>query len=177
MNVKVAAASAVAAVGLLTGTASAVAHPDHHSNGDLTSVRSATDAFHNVATAEQHGYGLLTDVNGVACIDMPGMGGMGVHWAKTALVDDPAIRPRHPEALVYAPQADGTLRLAAVEYVVVKQAWDATHQQPPTLFGHRFDFTDSPNRFGLPAFYSLHAWAYKANPAGTFSLWNPRVVC
>ena len=78
---------------------------------------------------------------------------------------------------MYAPGSDGTLRLAAVEYnVVVKQARDARHRRGPKLLGHRFDVTGAPNRFGLPAFYSLHVSAQKHNPAGTFSMWNPRVL-
>jgi hypothetical protein len=72
---------------------------------------------------------------------------------------------------------DGTLQLAAVEYVVIKSAWDARHHHPPALFGHDFTVTPAPNRFGLPAFYSLHVWAWAQNPAGTFEMWNPRVVC
>ena len=32
-------------------------------------------------------------------------------------------------------------------------------------------------RFGLPAFYELHVWAWKANPSGTFADWNPTVSC
>jgi hypothetical protein len=37
---------------------------------------------------------------------------------------------------------------------------------------------DSPNRFGLPAFYSLHVWAWKDNnPSGTFVNWSPKVSC
>ena len=40
-----------------------------------------------------------------------------------------------------------------------------------------FDFTDAPNRYGLPPFYSLHAWIWKDNPAGAFEMWNPSVHC
>jgi hypothetical protein len=29
----------------------------------------------------------------------------------------------------------------------------------------------------VPAFYSLHAWVWKRNPAGTFAMFNPRVTC
>jgi hypothetical protein len=79
--------------------------------------------------------------------------------------------------MVYARQPNGTLRLAAVEYVVVKKAWDTGHANPPRLFGHRFNFTAAPNRFGLPPFYSLHVWVWKKNPAGTFAMWNPQVTC
>jgi hypothetical protein len=118
------------------------------------------------------------------------MGAMGVHYVKGDLVKDPAIDAAHPEALVYAPDAHGRLHLAAVEYVVIKSDWEATQPQPPnmgyptavtsappTLFGHTFNFTDAPNRYGLPPFYSLHAWIWKDNPAGAFAMWNPSVHC
>lgn len=102
---------------------------------------------------------------------------MGVHWADSKLVGDPAIVATRPQALVYAPMPDGTLQLAAVEYVVLKKAWDATHRHSPRLFGTAFNFTDAPNRYGLPPFYSLHVWVWEHNPAGPFAMWNPRVIC
>ena len=108
---------------------------------------------------------------------MPSAGAMGVHWADPTLVGDGKIKLTEPEAMVYAPGRDGTLTLAAVEYVVLKADWDAKHRYPPVLFGHRFATTDAPNRFGLPAFYSLHVWAWKHNPAGTFEMFNPDVTC
>jgi hypothetical protein len=47
------------------------------------------------------------------------------------------------------------------------------------LFDQEFMVTPHPNRFGLPAFYSLHAWIWKHNPAedGMFAMWNPDVSC
>jgi hypothetical protein len=33
------------------------------------------------------------------------------------------------------------------------------------------------NRYGIPAFYELHAWLWKLNPRGLFDDWNPRVTC
>ena len=35
----------------------------------------------------------------------------------------------------------------------------------------------APNRFGLEPFYTLHVWAWKDNPNGTFVNWNPDVSC
>ena len=166
-------AAALTAV-LTSGSAAVAATSDGPS---LSALRAATAKFHSIATAEQSGYALLTDAAGIACIDMPGMGGMGVHWANGTLVGDPAIHPNQPEALVYAPGPDGTLTLAAVEYVVIKSAWDATHKFPPKLFGHVFNLTPDGNRFGLPAFYSLHVWVFKHNSSGQFSPWNPAVTC
>jgi len=144
---------------------------------DMAAVRSATAAFHSTAAVEQHGYALLVDTAKIACIDQPGKGGMGVHWANPALVADKRIDATSPEALVYAPGPDGTLTLAAVEYVVAQADWDGAHPAPPTLFGQPFSVTTAPNRYGLPAFYSLHAWVWKPNPAGQYAMWNPDVRC
>jgi len=139
----------------------------------------ATAQFQDLAVAKQAGYGLLKDKKGIACIamdSMPAMGAMGVHYAKAALVGDGKLKVTTPEALVYQP-VGGKLKLAAVEYVVIKSAWDAHHASAPSLFGQKFNFTPAGNRFGLPAYYSLHAWFFKSNPAGTFAMWNPKVSC
>jgi hypothetical protein len=140
-------------------------------------VRAATAAYHDVRIAQAKGYAILADTAGKTCIDEPGVGGMGVHYVDGDLVGDPAIRAWQPEAVVYAPASNGRLKLAAAEYVVIKSAWDANHSAPPSLFGHEFMVTDAPNRYGLPAFYSLHVWAWDRNPAGPFEMWNPEVVC
>jgi hypothetical protein len=143
----------------------------------LGKLHTATNRFHSIATAEQHHFGLLTDAQGIACIEMPGMGGMGVHYVKSSRVGNPIEHLTKPEALVYAPQKDGTLKLAAVEYVVLRSAWHANHTGRPSKFGHRFNVTPAGNRFGLPPFYSLHVWVWKHNPAGRFQMWNPNVHC
>ena len=160
----------------LIGTAATPAYAADRHPG-LAQVKHATAGYHHVAVAQQAGYGRFVDVNGVACIDMPGMGAMGVHYVSGSLVGDGKIDALTPEAVVYEPGRGGRLHLVAVEYIVVQQAWDADHRHPPALFGHQFDFTASPNRYGLPPFYSLHGWVWKHNPAGTFAMWNPRVDC
>lgn len=188
---RAAVVAAVAALGLSlvagvsTATASssdgsksaASAQPDSREKR-VEAIRSATDDFHNISTAEAAGYVPFKDVHGKYCIAMKGMGGMGVHYVNPALIADPSIDPKAPESLVYAPDHDGTLRLAAVEYLVDKAAWDSTHDAPPVIFkGHPFDETGSPNRFGLDPFYSQHVWAWRFNPAGLLAMWNPTVNC
>ncbi|MBM2620314.1 hypothetical protein JIG36_32855 [Actinoplanes sp. LDG1-06] len=166
----------LAAVALLVG----IATPAYASwcRSDLERLKQSTARYQHVAVAEKAGYGKFLDVKGIACIDMPGMGAMGVHYVNGDLVGDGRIRARSPEAMVYEPDRSGKLRLVAVEYVVIKKAWtDAGHHKPPKLYGHRFNYTASPNRYGLPPFYSLHVWVWKHNPAGTFTMWNPRVHC
>lgn len=101
---------------------------------------------------------------------------MGVHYASDPLVNDGQLDAQHPEALVYEPR-DGQLHLVGVEYVVVAEAWDTNHPTPPSLLGQTFHYTTSPNRYGIPAFYSLHVWAWKPNPNGTFADWHREVSC
>lgn len=161
---------AAAAVGILVfaGVAAGSSAP--------ASARAGTADYHSIDAAFADGYGLFTDAAGIACIDNPA-GGMGIHYVKGALVADPAENAATPEALVYEPQANGRLRLVALEYVVIQSAWDAGHASPPSLFGQQFTAVGSSNRYGLPPFYELHAWLWKHNPSGMFEDWNPNVSC
>jgi hypothetical protein len=169
-------AVALCTAGAVAGVAALVASA---SQPPLEQARSATAGAHN---GVPDGYGLLKDAAGIACIDMPAMPGMppaamGIHYVNGDYVRDPAVDPSKPEALVYEPEKNGQLRLVALEYVTFQAAWDASHSSPPSLFGQTFNFTPSPNRFGLPAFYSLHVWIWKNNPDGMFAMWNPDVTC
>ena len=65
----------------------------------------------------------------------------------------------------------------ALEYVVFKSAWDAHHKGKPQAVRPDVHPHTGREPLRLPAFYSLHAWLYKHNPAGTFAMWNPRVHC
>jgi len=160
----------------LTAAMTASATTAQEAQADLASVRGATAHFHDLTTAESAGYTLLKDAAGIACIDNPGVGAMGVHYVNGALVGSGTIDALRPQALVYEPN-DDELHLVAVEYVVFQAVWDAAHTAPPTLFGQTFMLTPAGNRYGLPAFYSLHAWIWKPNPSGMFSMWNPSVSC
>jgi hypothetical protein len=164
---------------VVLGGAAGVAYASHNHGGDdgLSQVKKATQQFRNLSTADAAGYKILLDKDGIACIDMPDMGAMGVHFVKGDLVGDGAVNPTTPEAMVYEPDARGRMRLVAVEYVVFQDAWDANHADKPSLFGETFALTPGDNRFGLPAFYSLHVWIYKHNPSGMFAMWNPKVTC
>jgi hypothetical protein len=140
-------------------------------------IRQATAGYHDLSAAEAAGYGEFRDAQGIACIDLPGTGAMGVHYVKGSLVGDAVLDPLEPEALVYE-QRGQNMHLVALEYIVFKQVWeDAGNSQPPRLFGREFDLVPAGNRYGIPAFYALHAWTWKVNPEGDFFAWNPRVDC
>ncbi|HUG48884.1 MAG TPA: hypothetical protein VMP67_10795 [Candidatus Limnocylindria bacterium] len=143
----------------------------------LGAVRDATRDFRDVAAAEAAGYAILEGTPLEECIDEPGEGAMGVHLINGDLVGDTVLDPTTPEALVYIPRADGSLRLVAVEYVVFAEAWDAANATPPQILGHEMHLISEPNRYELPAFYELHAWVWQDNPSGMFNDWNPDVSC
>jgi hypothetical protein len=161
---------ALAAVVVPTVAASA------RTNG-LSDARAGTARYHNIKDLDA-GYGLFKDKDGIACIDKPGVGAMGIHYVNGTLVGDPEENAATPEAVVYEPGSNGRMRLVALEYVVLKSDWEgAGHTTPPALFGQEFMLVASPNRYGLPDFYALHAWIGKHNPTGMFSMWNPLVSC
>lgn len=165
------AAAAVAATAVVAQAGNRHRHPSVEHV-----LRVATAKYHDISVAEGAGYSLLRDAQKIACIDNQPVGGMGVHFVNGG-VGDTKLDPYTPEALVYAPMRDRTLRLAALEYIVFADAWNAEHSSPPSLFGQEFFLTPAPNRFGIPAFYALHVWIWKRNPAGLTQPWNPRVHC
>ncbi len=137
-------------------------------------VRDATARFKDVTVAEAEGYGLQ-----FGCVTGDTSGAMGLHWVNFPLVmDGGEIDPTHPEIVIYEPIPGGGLRLVGADYLVLASDWDAKHPQtPPQLMGQLFHLFESPNRFGLPPFYTLHVWAWKDNPTGTFVNWHANVSC
>jgi hypothetical protein len=141
-------------------------------------AKSATAAFHDIDKAMEAGYTVkVADLAGIECIaDPAGSGAMGVHMLNPQLLfDDGVIDADQPEVLVYELRNDGTMKLVALEYLVLAQDWQGTSK--PALFGQGFDEIKAGNRYGLPDFYALHAWIWKPNPSGILKPFNPRVDC
>jgi len=134
-------------------------------------VRDATQQFININAATAAGYQPF-----LGCVSGPDHGAMGVHYVNGDLVGDGEIDVSKPEALIYEPSNDG-MRLVGVEFVVIADAWLAHHSSPPVLEGQTFQFVSSPNRYGLPAHFELHVWAWRDNPHGAFVDWNNHVSC
>jgi hypothetical protein len=167
---------ATISVTLLASGSLAAAQDGRHQTS-LADVRAATARYHSLSVAKANDYTLFLDAKKVACIDNPGVGAMGVHYVNLPLVGAGKIEVLKPQALVYEPGDDGRLRLVALEYIAFQKEWDAMHSTRPTLFGQQFMLTPDGNRFGIPAYYSLHVWIWKHNPSGMFSMWNPNVHC
>src|SRR5881392_4208458 len=155
---------AAAAIMLLAIPSSANAGAD-----DLSTARAATAAGYSI---------LVRDLAGLTCIDNPGVGVMGIHYANGLALGDAVLNPAKPEALVYQPLPNGKLGLVAAEYIVFQGAWlMAGNTAAPRLFDQPLKLIPMGNRYGLPPFYELHAWVWQNNPSGMFKDWNPSGSC
>ena len=177
-RVVVSSAAAIAAALVLNACANTPSAPSHDalhtaatagteaassSAGLLKAVHSATARYHSTTQATKAGYAVSSP-----CVSHPTLGTMGFHWVNNALVD-PAFDPLQPEALLYAPGPNDTLKLVAVEYIVINVG-----QPAPTFDGRAFDVGGTP----VPVpHWSLHVWAHEDNPNGVFTPFNPSITC
>jgi hypothetical protein len=129
----------------------------------LKAVRKATSRYDSTVQAQRAGY--TPDDH---CVEVPGLGGMGYHWANEGLVDL-VFDPLKPEVMLYAPGPGGNLRLVGVEYIVIDVG-----QDPPMFGDQPFDVGGTP----VPVdHWSLHVWIHEDNPSGLFAPFNPNVSC
>lgn len=137
-------------------------------------VRQATARYKDISVAMAEGWMPATP-----CVSGPNFGAMGVHFALPARVGDGEIDGAEPELLIYEPQSNGAMRLVGVEFLVLAADWAENNPDggAPSVDGHLMHFVGEPNRYGLPAFYELHVWAWERNPDGFFADWNRLVTC
>jgi hypothetical protein len=137
-------------------------------------VRAATARFVDINVAIAEGW-----VAATPCVSGPDTGAMGVHFVLPARIGDGIVRADEPEALIYEPMPNGAMRLVGVEFIVLAADWATRNPKgnPPALDGNLMNLVGAPNRYGLPAFYELHVWAWEHNPRGAFADWNTRVTC
>ena len=165
----------------------------------LAEVRALTERFQDVRTALAEGY--IRDpfdlCDTAAMMGKPAsLGAMGVHYFRPDLLgitEPPSPRVngdgthtdfREPSILIYEPQADGSLRLVAVENLVFARAWKAKgHKEPPRFHGIPYDtMVDDPDTAADEAHmfephFDRHVWIYRDNPNGVFTPFNPAVTC
>ena len=143
--------AAVLSLILATGASIALALPSAASGqSGLAALRTATARFHDLEATTGSG---RVDLH--LCVDH-----MGQHFADPTTFFDGKLDPVDPEAMVYADDRNGRLRLVAVEWVS----------------DHPGDVMNIPLHFN-PAvgLWVLHAWVWSPNPTGTFADMNPRI--
>lgn len=161
------------ALGALAAS-SALPHDDDRARaGELIRlVREATAGFRDPVAAEGAGYELR-----FGCVTGPDAGAMGLHYVNMGLVLDGELDATRPEIVIYEPLPNGRRRLIGADFLVLAADWHAKHTEAPELGGQLLHLFESPNRFGLPTFYTLHVWAWKDNPTGMFVNWHSKVSC
>ena len=192
-------------VGLAAVSASAlifavpVPNPGPAAEPTLQEVRTATERFQNVEVALAEGY-VRDPMNICDTADMMGrpasLGAMGIHFFRPDLLGisappNPRVNGdgthtdfRKPAILIYEPQADGSLKLVAVENLVFQKSWHAAgNDRPPSFHGVEYDrMQDDPSTkideaHMFEPHYDRHVWLYRDNPNGMFAQFNPKVSC
>jgi hypothetical protein len=171
--------SVVSAAGEDDLSADLAVHGDHYSHFESPLIRKVHDATAkykniNVALYKEKGWAVATP-----CVSGPDHGAMGIHVVHGSRIADGVLDPTAPEALIYEPLPNGYFRLVGVEFIQLADDWAARYPNGgvPSLDGNLMNLVGSPNRYGLPAFYELHVWAWEDNPSGNFSDWNNHVTC
>lgn len=178
-NVRVISATAAAALVVLAlstanlsaQTSQPAAHHTDTPSALVQELRQALRAYEDVRRAGLDGYAPF-----LGCVSGPEAGAMGTHYVNSQHVGDAELEVNRPEALIYESKG-GVVSLVGVEYLVLAEVWHKAHAEPPVFKGQTLHYTASPNRYGLPAFYEVHVWAWRNNPNGTFADWNTHVSC
>lgn len=164
---------------------------------ELDAIRAATEKYKDVAVAEADGYVEPLHQCVVSADEgQPAqLGAMGLHYVRPDLLGLTGEEPRvngngmhtdfmQPSVLIYEPEANGSMKLVAIENLVWAAAWqEAGHDAPPSFHGYDYYYmNDNPNTeideaHGFEPHYELHFWLYEENPSGMFMPWNPRVSC
>ena len=151
-----------------------VALADEDSTPLIDKVHNATARYTNINAAIADGW-----VAATPCVSGPNTGAMGVHLVLPARISAGVLKAEEPEALIYEPMANGAMRLVGVEFIVLASVWASNNPGGgvPALEGNLLNYVGAPNRYGLPAFYEMHVWAWEHNPLGNYTDWNTHVSC
>lgn len=153
----------------ITGAAAADVPGTSTDRATLAHVRDITAQYRDVNVALADGYRPTED-----CVASPD-GGMGLHYVNPALLG--RLDPDHPPILLYSANGDRPTLMGAEWFRPDADQDLATDADRPSLFGHPFQGPMLGHEPGMPIHYDLHVWAWRANPAGDFSPWNPAVHC
>ncbi|MFB6151568.1 MAG: twin-arginine translocation signal domain-containing protein [Haloarculaceae archaeon] len=136
---------------------------------DVERARDAIGKYQTGAKAQEAGY-----ANTEKCA--PGDGGAyGVPFVREGAVDSGGTDLGNPPVLLYRVTENWSYVLLGAEWYVPAEEAD----EPPTMFGQRFHDPAPAHsaKVDQPKHYGLHAWLFRANPAGMFAPYNPAFTC
>ncbi len=142
----------------------------------VAAARQATARYHDVSQAIADGYADPAAIAGT-CLEVPGVGTMGIHAANPALLMDQVVDPLRPEVLLYVPKKGGGFRLVGIEYLVPLMPGQDALPVAPSVFGQTFEGPMDGHEPGMPRHYDKHVWVWAPNPVGMFAQFNPRLSC
>ena len=146
--------------------AHAVVEPSADARQPVAALHPLFAKYHDLDKALADGYKFVGP-----CVSDPALGGMGDHYSLNADVDfgrgDGTYALERPQYPVYAPQKNGSRKLAALDYTVPYEKWASA--EPPEFFGIPFTRNDG---FGV---WMFHIWLFEHNSAGMFANFNPSV--
>ncbi|MDX1675345.1 MAG: hypothetical protein R3314_11170, partial [Longimicrobiales bacterium] len=138
---------------LLSAPGLAEAHMAGTDGAQLAMLRRATAGYHRINAALDDGFFAPDE-----CVEVPGVGGMGVHYVHMDRINDGVADPSAPDVLLYEPQENGRMRLVGVEFVIWRADW--TESSDPSFLGRPFDRSFGEDSHGLPDHYELHVWIW-----------------
>lgn len=149
---------------------------------DLALARGSTEKYRDFPRALADGH---TGEFGCVPGDLPfHAGATGIHFGDVPATIAGEVDASDPQILLYMPTDDFGYELVGIEWMVTD-----TGQEPPELFGQRFERFDTSSvpplmdALGLtpenPHVYFLHAWVFPefVNVRGTFADSNPNLRC
>ena len=113
-------------------------HGTDPAGGVINQVRRATANFRDFKYVKDAEYTQF-----LGCVSGPQEGAMGVHFVNSKYVGDDELDITKPEALIYEPY-NGAYRLVGVQYIVMVDAWQAHHKDPPVLAGQTLQYQQQP---------------------------------
>ena len=164
------AAAALATSAAAHDNAQSMAQDLRLSPQDAAASRAAAEGYYLLDDALAAGYEQLFD-----CTDAGADGAMGQHYINMAYATDGKLDVSQPDVLMYEPQADGSMHLVALEYVVFQAQW--TGDGAPTFLGHEMQLKHKVGTHDVDPFYELHVWHWRDNPSGMVADYNPAVSC
>ena len=127
---------------------------------ELEQAKAATASFINIDAALGDG---RIDVSGY-------VPNMGHHYLNPVLADG-TFELLKPEFILYVPDANGTMKMVAIEYGIVPEDPE-NPGNPPEGFTGDEDKWHFNEMIGM---WTLHVWTQMENPDGIFAAQNPAI--